>query len=89
MKKPVIYYQYDKKEFLEKHIGSDYKKTYFKYENDCFGPIANNEEELLKELNKNFSQKSLEKEYLDKIDSFFPLCDSKNCERIYEEVRRG
>lgn len=87
MKKPVIYYQYDVEDFLKKHIGKDFEQTYYKYERDCFGPIAYDEKELLKELEKIIkSSNKVEKEYIDKIEKFFPLNDTKNCERIYNEL---
>lgn len=90
MRKPVIYYQYDQKDFLEKHVGRDHKETYYKYDRDCFGPITYNEKDLLKVLEKTIkSNNKLEKEYTKKIEKFFPLHDANNCERIYDELRRG
>ena len=35
--KPVIYAQFDKEEFYEKH---DYKAGYFNYERDGFGEVV-------------------------------------------------
>ena len=41
MEKPVIYYQFDKEEFLKYH----YQKGYFSYEDHGFGPVVTTEEE--------------------------------------------
>lgn len=83
MKKPIIYYQYDKEEFINKHI-SNYRKSYFDFEKDGFGKVLNKEEDLLKEINyfiKNNFQ--IRKNHLKKIQDFFIIYDNKNCERIY------
>lgn len=89
MKKPVLYYQYDVDNFLKNHIGKDFEQTYYKYTRDCFGPIAYDEKEMLKTLEKIIkSNNKVEKEYIEKIEKFFPLCDSENCKRIYEELTK-
>ncbi|MDY5616853.1 MAG: CDP-glycerol glycerophosphotransferase family protein, partial [Helicobacter sp.] len=48
--KSVIYYQFDKEEFFSSHT---LQKGYFNYEKDGFGPVVENEENLLKQL-ENF-----------------------------------
>jgi len=90
MKKPIIYYQYDQKEFLKKHFGGDYKNTYYKFEKDCFGPIVYDKNELIKTLTNIIkANNKLDQKYINKINDFFPLQDNKNCERIFNELRRG
>ena len=86
MKKPIIYYQYDKKEFDEKHIGKFVKDTYFNYKEDGFGKVVNNEKDLLNELSNIINKKTIDKEYRKRIDNFFELNDEKNCERIYKRI---
>ncbi|EBF5919858.1 capsular biosynthesis protein, partial [Campylobacter coli] len=44
LKKPVLYYQFDKDEFFAKH---SYAKGYFDYEKDGFGEVCFNYEQLL------------------------------------------
>lgn len=83
MKKPLIYYQFDKEEYRKKQ----YKEGYFSYENDGFGPVIDNEEDLIEEIikicNSNYV---VEDKYLDRINSFFELYDTNNCKRNYEAI---
>ncbi|MGJ0159210.1 CDP-glycerol:glycerophosphate glycerophosphotransferase [Campylobacter coli] len=85
LNKPVIYYQFDQEEFFNSHT---YQKGYFDYEKDGFGPVVENEESLLKEL-----EKLLQNDcnpfgiYKDNIDSTFVFKDGKCCERIYKAIK--
>ena len=83
MKKPCIYYQFDKNKFYSQH----YKQGYFDYSKNGFGEVATDIEELLEALKKNLDLNfSLETNYLERIDHFFELHDTHNCERIFEAV---
>ncbi len=88
MKKPIIYYQYDKNDFDEKHIGASYKDTYYNYEKDGFGKVVSNEDDLLDEI-ENIVKKDLKlnQKYLTRINKFFLLNDENNCERIFNIIR--
>ncbi|EMB5542039.1 CDP-glycerol glycerophosphotransferase family protein [Campylobacter coli] len=85
LNKPVIYYQFDKDEFFAKHL---YAKGYFDYEKDGFGPVVEDEESLLKEL-ENLLQNDCNPFgiYKDNIDSTFAFKDGKCCERIYKVIK--
>ncbi len=76
MRKPVIYYQFDQKEFREKH----YQKGYFDYEKMGFGPVCMNEKEVVENITKasNFNK--------ERITNFFQYNDTNNCKRIYDEI---
>ena len=85
MKKPVIYYQFDEARFRE----AQYDKGYFDYRNDGFGDVVLEEKDLVKsliELHKNNFE--LNKKFIKKHDIFFPLYDNKNCDRIYEAIKK-
>lgn len=83
MKKPCIYYQFDKSEFYSQH----YKQGYFDYSKNGFGEVATDIDELLEALKKNLDLNfSLETTYAERIDHFFELHDTHNCERIFEAV---
>ncbi|HML06424.1 MAG TPA: CDP-glycerol glycerophosphotransferase family protein, partial [Methanobacterium sp.] len=83
MDKPLAYYQFDKDYFFKNH----YKKGYFSYEKDGFGPVLETEEEILSFVEKNFKNSfSLQEKYRRRADEFFELKDKKNCERIYNEI---
>ena len=83
MKKPIIYYQFDSDKFFD----ASYKKGYFDYEKDGFGRVCLTVEDVTGEIEKvsrnNFS---LEKEYNIRIEKFFSLYDTNNCQRIYERI---
>lgn len=81
LKKPLIYFQFDKAEYRKGH----YSKGYFDYERDGFGPVVNQVDNLVSEIRKgiddNFKMKYM---YLNRSNSFFDLFDSKNSERLFQ-----
>ena len=83
MRKPAIYFQFDEEFYYSHH----YEKGYFDYRRDGFGRVCVDGDECLKEtkrlVDNNFS---LDNEYKDRIEQFFPLKDANNCERIFEKV---
>lgn len=84
MKKPSIYYQFDEDEYYKLH----YKKAYFDYRRDGFGLVANTIEEVESELNYLFLNNfKIDKTYIERINNFFILNDTKNCERIYCAIK--
>lgn len=83
IKKPVLYYHFDYKEFKT----NQYNEGYFNYEKNGFGPVINEEDTLIKELEEyvrnNYANKA---EYNQRINEFFPLRDNKNCQRNYQQI---
>ena len=81
MRKPVIFYQFDEKEFREKQ----YAEGYFDYHNTVLGKWTDTEEGIYTLLDEQLSIGTplLPEET---IRSFFTLWDEKNSERIYETV---
>ena len=83
MKKPCIYYQFDKERFCSQH----YKKGYFDYAENGFGETVASKAELLEAIKEsislNFTPKS---KFLKRMDDFFELHDNHNCERIYDAI---
>ncbi|HFU5741284.1 TPA: CDP-glycerol:glycerophosphate glycerophosphotransferase [Campylobacter jejuni] len=80
LKKPVIYYQFDKEEFFRSHT---LQKGYFDYEKNGFGPVVKSEKYLLKELEKSLANYC--KPYgmfRDNIETTFKVKDFKCCEKI-------
>ena len=84
MEKPVIYYQFDLEEFRKYH----YQEGYFSYEAHGFGPVVQTEEALMDALyacaENDFR---MQKEYRDRLDAFYPVRDTQNCERTYQILR--
>ena len=80
MNKPLLYYQFDYKEYRKKH----YATGYFDYRTMGFGPVAYSEQELIKDL---LSNRAKEQKYIARAKKFFPIQDTKNSQRIFEEIK--
>jgi len=78
MKKPMVFYQFDQ---------YHYAKGYFDYHKHGFGTVCS-EHEQVREAILEFIENGfcLDNLYEKRIDKFFPLRDSKNCERIYQAL---
>ncbi len=83
MRKPIIYYQFDKREFREQQ----YSEGYFSYERDGFGPVFEKEDQVVDKIIEYISNNyKIEDDYLKKINSFFEYNDKENCKRNYEAI---
>ena len=82
MKKKTIYFQFD----LEKYRKEQYQDGYYSYENDGFGPLYKDYNELKKMILKYLDDKKILSTYDERIDTFFDKIDKNNCERIYDEI---
>lgn len=84
MEKPLIYYQFDAALFKKKH----YAEGYFNYKRDGFGAVVGTEKELIGEIESIIKNRMvIRNKYMDRISRFFPLKDSKNCERNYNSIK--
>lgn len=83
MKKPVLYFQFDEGTFYDEH----YKKGYFDYRDNGFGPVYLETNELVKHIifyiESNFA---IEPRFKERMESFFELRDQHNCDRIYDAI---
>lgn len=87
LRKLVIYFQFDAKEVFssQSHI---YKKGYFSYEENGFGPVTETADDLLNELEKALKNNGEPLEpYKTRIEETFPFRDGKNCERVYQAIK--
>ena len=81
MRKPILYYH--PKE-LPPHF--DESPSYI-YSRDAFGPIIDNQEELVEAICDYMKNNCrMKDEYKARADRFFAYSDFNNCERIYNEV---
>lgn len=82
MRKPVIYYQFDRDAFRQGH----YQEGYFSYD-DGFGPVAFDNDSLFDYLEEycgnGFNMKD---RYAGKADEYFEYRDTKNCERVFDTI---
>ena len=83
MKKPVVYYQFDKEEYRKRH----YQKGWFSYSSDGFGPICTRREETVEFVEETISEGfKICDDYYERIKDFFDYTDDKNCERVYRAI---
>lgn len=83
MKKPEIFYQFDKKDFTEKQY-KEYKKQ---HNNKEFGKVLKTEDEVIEELEKILKNGcKMEEKYIEMVEDTFAYIDNNNCKRIYEEI---
>ncbi|HFU4820775.1 TPA: bifunctional glycosyltransferase family 2 protein/CDP-glycerol:glycerophosphate glycerophosphotransferase [Campylobacter lari] len=86
LKKPVIYYQFDKKEFFDNH---SYKEGWFDYEKNGFGPVAYSKKDLLRNLENILKNNCLTDDiYKNNINSLFLFIDQENSKRIFNVISK-
>ena len=81
LNKPIIYYQYDKDDFHN----VQYRKGYFSYENDGFGDVLTNYNDVIDKIDyfiKNDFKN--EEKYVDRINKTFKYHDKNNSKRIID-----
>ena len=80
--KPVIYAQFDRKEFFQGHT---YSEGYFDYKEMGMGEV---EEDLPRTVDRIIEYMNCEcnmkEKYLQRVEAFFPFRDKKNSERVYD-----
>ena len=78
MKKPLIYYH-------PKTLPPHYDSNVFDYNDNGFGPVIDNEKDLLDTIRERISQNCImQDKYKNRVDEFFEYSDYKNCKRIYD-----
>ena len=89
MKKPVLYYQFDREEFFANHTVSE---GYFSYEDDGFGEVVYDETRLVELICRYIEGGcTIKKEYLSRVEGFFRFHDRNNCKRVFDKIieKRG
>ncbi len=82
LKKPVVFYQFDQQEYLDK------KGSYLDLKKDCFGEVFTEEEPLIAALEQYHSSGFRERSRYQKMRSrYFAFADHNNCQRIVDAVR--
>lgn len=81
LKKPLIYYQFDK----EKFYGEHYLKGTFDFERDGFGDVINTPSQIINKIEYYFNNDfKVENKYLERIENIFNYKDKNNCKRLIE-----
>jgi glycosyltransferase involved in cell wall biosynthesis/CDP-glycerol glycerophosphotransferase (TagB/SpsB family) len=86
MGKPVAYYQFDRQEFFSS--GHLFRRGYFDYDRDGFGPVAQSEEELLVALERLAANGyTPSPEIAERIEATFGQRSGDACYRVYKAIR--
>lgn len=85
IERPIIYYQFDHEAvFGGSHI---FRKGYFDYEEDGFGPVVYREQDLLRTIESLLDRDArIEQTYYDRVRGFFPYRDGECCQRVYKAI---
>jgi len=80
---PVVYYQFDKEEYLAGHTE---RAGYFSYETHGFGPITTTTDDAVAAIESALEGNS-DIAYSHRVTQTFPVRDGKNRLRVYEAMR--
>ncbi len=85
--KPVAYYQFDRREFFSN--GHLFRRGYFDYDRDGFGPVAHTREQLLAAL-RDLAARGFapDAETTQRIESTFGERQGDACYRVYKAITR-
>ena len=87
MKKPVIFYHFDRQRYIKDHY--DFTKGYFDYDGMAPGKVVFFEDDLVKEIIDTFKNDfAVKDQYAARNSVFFTLHDTNNCRRIYEQINK-
>ena len=82
MRKPVLFYQFDEKEFREKQ----YEEGYFNYRDTVLGKWTDNAPQLFENIEEQLKKDCALMEE-DTIKTIFPYWDTENSMRIYNKIK--
>lgn len=86
LKKPVIYWQFDKEEFQKMHT---YHPGYFDYQRMGFGEVVITQKQLIRIIERYLNNGCREKKkYRKRCEKFYKNIDKKNSERLFRKVLR-
>lgn len=83
MKKPILFYTFDKDQFLHYH----YQQGYLDVDNNPFGKSYSKQVEIINSLKKSIENKNvISKDVEKQVEYFFEYRDNNNCERNYKAI---
>lgn len=86
LKKPIIYYQFDKESFFRSHT---YRKGYFDYEKDGLGKCCRRKGELINCISQYVKQNcEVEEIYQKRMDTLYLEKNEGCCENIYKRIMK-
>lgn len=85
LRKPVVYCQFDEKQFFEEHT---VKHGYFDYAEDGFGEVTYDMDTLIDVIISYMKNGcKVHEPYGSRMDNFFAFHDYNNCERVYKKIK--
>ena len=86
MRKPVLFYQFDRSRYIEGHY--DFTKGYFDYDTMAPGKVIFDLEGLLCEIENSIKNGFCPDDVsMERRNRFFVKSDKKNCERIFDSIK--
>lgn len=83
---PVVYFQFDREQFFSGEHA--YRRGYFSYQDDGFGPVVDTLEEAVQTLATMLADGyTLPTEYRRRIDHAFKYRDERNSQRLYDAIQ--
>lgn len=83
LKKPEIFFQFDKEEFYSEH----YHQSDFNHEKDAFGDVVTTIEDIEKKIEYYFNNGfEMEEKYKKRVDKTFTKIDKNSCKRLVETI---
>ena len=83
LKKPVIYYQFDRESFFANHT---YKPGYFSYDDELFGKVAKEEKDLIDIIEEYMKNDCvIREEHASNIEDLF-IRSNNHCEKLFEKI---
>lgn len=83
LKKPVLFFQFDKQDFFSGH----YKKGLFDYETMGTGLVVETVDELVEQVVINIRNKcAMQPEYINRLDKLFYFGDKNNSRRVFQSI---
>jgi CDP-glycerol glycerophosphotransferase (TagB/SpsB family) len=86
LRRKILYYQFDSETFFGGHTA---RPGYFDYGRDGFGPIDNEQESLLDDIEKAIGGEGFDPVFMQRAERFFPFRDGRNRERILQAILRS
>ena len=84
LKKPVVYYQFDRETYRKGHLPTGY----FDYDRDGFGPIGTTAQEAVDALRHVIEHGCrMDPTYEARVDRFFTLRDANSSERTTQAIK--
>jgi hypothetical protein len=85
LRTPILYYQFDRDQFFGG--GHQWRRGYFDYDRDGFGPVARTQEELLASLEKLAADGfTPAPEYARRMDETFGEHAGNSCYQVYKAI---